>query len=74
MAGIAVAVSESMDTNIRTARDVVLPDGVPMLASIPFIDNKSDRRRRALRWGSIVAAYSIALVVAAAVIVSAKHR
>jgi polysaccharide chain length determinant protein (PEP-CTERM system associated) len=74
MAGIAVAVSESMDTNIRTARDVVLPDGVPMLASIPFISNKGDRRRRALRWGSFIAAYSIALFVAAAVIVSAKHR
>jgi uncharacterized protein involved in exopolysaccharide biosynthesis len=74
MAGIAVAISESTDRNIRTARDVELPDGVPMLASIPFIRNKRDRRGRVLKLGSFVAAYSIALCVAVAVIVSAAHR
>lgn len=74
MAGIAVAISESTDRNIRTARDVELPDGVPMLASIPFIRNKRDRRGRMLKMGSFVAAYSIALCVAVAVIVSAAHR
>jgi hypothetical protein len=45
-----------------------------MLASIPFIRNKRDRRGRVLKLGSFVAAYSIALCVAVAVIVSAAHR
>ena len=74
LAGVAVAVAESMDKNIRTARDLPLPPEVPMLASIPFIDNKRDRTRRALRVGSFVVAYSIALAVAVAVVVSAGHR
>jgi polysaccharide biosynthesis transport protein len=74
IAGIAVAVSESMDTNIRTVRDVILPDGVPMLASIPFIDNRRDRRHRAFRMGSFIVAYSAAVFVAVAVIVAAGHR
>jgi len=74
VAGIAIAVSESTDKNIRTARDISLPEGVPVLASIPFIKNTSDRRRRVLKWGSFIAAYSIALFVAAAVIVSSAHR
>jgi hypothetical protein len=73
-AGIAVAVSESTDRHIRTARDMPLPDGIPLLASIPFILNKRDRRRRSIKFGSFVAAYSIALFVAAAVVVSAIHR
>ena len=41
LAGIAVAVAESTDKTVRTARDLVLPDGVPMLASIPFIRNST---------------------------------
>jgi len=73
-AGIAVAVSESTDRHIRTARDMPLPDGIPLLASIPFILNKRDRRRRSIKFGSFIAAYSIALFVAAAVVVSAIHR
>lgn len=74
LAGIGVAVSESTDKNIRTARDLLLPDDVPILASIPYIKNKRDQRGRALKVGSIIAAYSIALSVAAAVIVSSLHR
>jgi hypothetical protein len=74
LTGVAVAVSESTDTNIRTARDVLLPDGVPMLASIPFISTKRDRRRRVLKIGSFIAAYSVALFLAVVVIISAKHR
>jgi polysaccharide biosynthesis transport protein len=74
LAGIGMAVSESMDKNIRTARDILLPDVVPLLASIPYIKNKRDRRGHALKVGSIIAAYSIALSVAVAVIVSSLHR
>jgi polysaccharide biosynthesis transport protein len=74
VAGIAVAVSESTDKTIRTARDLPLPEGVLMLASIPFINNTRDRRGHALKVGSLIAAYSIAVCVAAAVIISAANR
>jgi len=74
LSGIAIAISESTDKNIRTVRDVPLPEGTPLLASIPFIDNSRDRRRRVLKVGSFIAAYSIALGVAVAVILSSGHR
>jgi len=74
LAGVAVAVAESADTSVRTARDVVLPDGVPMLASIPYIDNQRDRRRRAIMLSTFVAAYSVALFISVAVIISARHH
>jgi len=73
-AGIATAISESTDKSIRTAKDMLLPEGIPLLASIPFISNSRDRRGRALRLGSLIAAYSAALSIAVAVIVSATHR
>jgi hypothetical protein len=74
LAGIAAALAESGDKKVRTARDVVLPQGIPMLASIPFIKNKWDRRRRAIMLTSYVAAYGLAIFVAAAVIVSSRFQ
>jgi succinoglycan biosynthesis transport protein ExoP len=74
LAGIAVALTESMDRNVRTGRDLTLPDGVVILANIPFIPNKSDRRHRAIMFSTLVAAYSVALAIAGVVIVSARHH
>jgi polysaccharide chain length determinant protein (PEP-CTERM system associated) len=74
LAGIAVALTESMDSNVRMAKDLVLPDGVVVLASIPFIRNQWDRRRRAIMLSSFVAAYSVAIIVVGVVIVSAQHH
>jgi succinoglycan biosynthesis transport protein ExoP len=74
LVGIAVAISESTDKNIRTARDLLLPEGVAMLASIPFIPNRSDRRGRVLKLGSLVGAYCVAVSVAVVVIIAAAHR
>jgi polysaccharide biosynthesis transport protein len=74
LAGIGAALAESGDKKVRTARDVVLPSGIPMLASIPFIRNKRDRRRRAIMLTSFVAAYGLAIFVAAAVIVSSRFH
>jgi succinoglycan biosynthesis transport protein ExoP len=74
LAGIAAALAESGDKKVRTVRDVVLPNGIPMLASIPFIKNKKDRRRRAIMLTSFVAAYGLAIFVAAAVIVSSRFQ
>jgi polysaccharide biosynthesis transport protein len=72
LAGVGAALAESGDKKVRTARDVLLPDGVPMLASIPFIKNTRDRRRRAIMLTSFAAGYGLAIVVAAAVIVSSR--
>ena len=74
LAGIGAALAESGDKKVRTVRDVVLPNGIPMLASIPFIKNKKDRRRRAIMLTSFVAAYGLAIFVAAAVIVSSRFH
>ena len=74
LTGLAVAIAESMDRNVRIARDVSLLDDIPVLASIPFIRNTRDKRRRALMFTSFAAAYSIAACVAAAVILSALHH
>jgi polysaccharide biosynthesis transport protein len=71
---IAVAIAESTDASVRTPRDILLPDGVPMLASIPFIDNTIDRRRRALKITSFIAAYSVAILAVGAVIISSRHH
>jgi polysaccharide biosynthesis transport protein len=74
LTGIAIAIAESMDKKVRIARDMPILDDVPVLANIPFISNKRDRRRRALVFTSFAAAYSLAAVVAGAVILSALHR
>jgi hypothetical protein len=74
LTGIAVAAAESMDHNVRASKDLVLPPGMPLLASIPFIENRGDKRRRALMFSSYAAAYSIAACVAIAVIISSLHR
>jgi hypothetical protein len=59
---------------VRSASDLLLPDGVAVIANIPFILNKSDRRRRAFVFTSFVAAYSFAMALLAIVIISARHH
>jgi polysaccharide chain length determinant protein (PEP-CTERM system associated) len=74
LSGIAVAAAESMDHKIRAAKDLSLPQSVPLLASIPFIKNSRDRRRRAIMFSSYAAVYSLAAAAVIAVILSALHR
>ncbi len=74
LAGIAVAVAESTDHRIRSAADLHLPDDIPMLAAIPFISNSGDRWRRRARFTSLLGAYSVAIVVMVAVILSSRLR
>jgi hypothetical protein len=45
-----------------------------VLASIPYIRNTRDKRRHALMLSSFAAAYSLAVVVMIAVIISTRHR
>jgi polysaccharide biosynthesis transport protein len=73
ISGIAVAIAESTDTNVRTSKDIVLPEGVPVLASIPFILNKTDHRRRAIMLTSFTTAYSLAIAVVIVVLISSRH-
>jgi polysaccharide chain length determinant protein (PEP-CTERM system associated) len=74
LTGIAVAVSEGMDKNVRIAQGLPMLDDIPVLANIPVIKNTRDRRRGVLKFGSFVAAYSIAAAAAGAVIILALHR
>jgi polysaccharide chain length determinant protein (PEP-CTERM system associated) len=73
LTGIAVAVSEAMDKNVRFAQGLPMLDAIPVLASIPVIRNTRDRRRSAIKFGFFVAAYSIAAAAAGAVIILALH-
>jgi len=45
-----------------------------MLGSIPFINNRHDRRKRALVLGSFAAAYCLAAFVAIAAVITSLHR
>lgn len=74
LTGIAVASAESMDRSVRTAKDLALPESASLLASIPFIENKQDRRRRAVKLTAFAAAYSAGAVAVIAVILSALRR
>jgi hypothetical protein len=49
-------------------------DDIPVLANIPVIKNSRDRRQGAIKFGSFIAAYSIAAAAACAVIILALHR
>jgi uncharacterized protein involved in exopolysaccharide biosynthesis len=74
LTGIAVALAESNDKNVRITRMAPILNGLPVLANIPYIRNTRDKRSRALMLTSFGAAYSVAAVIAIAVIVSRLHR
>jgi polysaccharide biosynthesis transport protein len=74
LAGAAVAIVESADTNIRNARDLPIRDDAILLASIPIISNSHDRRHRRMVLGAYLAAYGTALIVIGATIVSSLNR
>jgi uncharacterized protein involved in exopolysaccharide biosynthesis len=74
LTGVAVGSAESMDQNVRTTKDLALPENTLLLASIPFINNKQDRRRRTKLYAAFVAAYSIAAFAVVAVIIYSAHR
>ena len=53
--------------------NLVLPEGIPLLASVPFISNPVDRRRKTIMLSSLGIAYSLAILTIFAVIVSRHH-
>jgi polysaccharide biosynthesis transport protein len=71
LSGIAVMISESSDSRIRTMNDFPQFGDAQVLAAIPRISNTSDRRRRRLVFVSWAMAYSIAIFVVGAAVVSA---
>jgi polysaccharide biosynthesis transport protein len=71
--GIAVAVAESSDTNVRDVGDLPLLGDVQVLAAIPQINNGRDRRMRRLRVVSWTAAYGLAIGFVSIVIIQAVN-
>ena len=71
--GIAVALAESSDTNVRDVRDLPVLGDALVLAAIPRISNSRDRRLRRLKVVSLAAAYSIAVFVVGATVISAVN-
>ncbi len=68
---IAVAIAEASDSRIRDVRDLPLFGEVQMLAAIPTIMTKRDRRRRRLAFASWAAAYTVAILVVGTTVVHA---
>ena len=67
LAGALVAVRESTDPTIRSARDLGELTEIKPLAAVPFMLNRADRRKRVLAWGaaSVIAAIALTFVGAA---------
>jgi succinoglycan biosynthesis transport protein ExoP len=74
LSGVAVAIAESSDSNIRNAGDFPQFADAQVLASIPQISNSRDRRRRRLVFVSWAAAYGVALFVVGAAVLSAVSK
>ncbi len=74
LAGIAIAVAESTDSRVRGAGDLPEFPEASLLASIPHISNRSDRRRHRLVFVSWTAAYGLAIFIVGATVIAALHR
>lgn len=71
--GIAVAVAESSDTNVRDVSDLPVLGDALVLAAIPRIANSRDRRIRRLRVVSWTAIYGVAVSFVALVVIHAVN-
>lgn len=69
--GIAVAIAEASDTNVRDTGDLPVLGNAPVLAAIPQINNSRDRRMRRLRLVSWTAAYCVAISFVGLVVIHA---
>ena len=63
-----LALREMLDKSVRGARAVLALTGAPPLASIPFIETRADRRRRAMRIWLWILGVLIALAAGAAAV------
>jgi polysaccharide biosynthesis transport protein len=69
--GIAVAIAEASDTNVRDTGDLPVLGDAPVLAAIPLINNSRDRRMRRLKLVSWAAAYCVAISFVSIVVIHA---
>jgi uncharacterized protein involved in exopolysaccharide biosynthesis len=63
LTGVAVAIAESSDPTVRGARDIIGLNDAPILANIPDILLASDLARKRMLWGSILAVYTVGVVL-----------
>lgn len=70
-AGIAVAVAEASDTNVRDTGDLPVLGDAPVLAAIPLINNSRDRRKHRMKLVSWTAAYAVAISFVGIVVIHA---
>jgi uncharacterized protein involved in exopolysaccharide biosynthesis len=75
--GIAVglvALVESADPTVRSARDLRELTELPAIGAVPFMQNSADRRRHILVGGWGLAAFVIALIIVTITVVEAAER
>lgn len=71
LAAASVAIAETVDANVRGARDLPEIKGVTLLASIPTIRNSEDQRRRRWLLGSYAIAGSVMVALVGITVLSA---
>jgi polysaccharide chain length determinant protein (PEP-CTERM system associated) len=74
LAAVVVAIVEAADTNIRTVSDLPDQTAIPLLATIPVIENPQDRLHRRMLLSAFTLAYGIAAVVVGSVVAQALHH
>jgi polysaccharide biosynthesis transport protein len=74
LSGLAVVIAESSDSRIRSVNDFPQFGDAQVLGAIPRISTAGDRRRRRFVFVSWAAAYSIALFLVGATVISAVNR
>lgn len=64
----AATLAEVSDPTVRGSSDLQQLTGQSMIAAVPILLNRTDRRARRLRWASVAAAFSAALIAVIATV------
>jgi len=70
LSAISVAVRDSADPSIRSARDLAEITDIKPIGAIPFVLNQDDKRRRAMLWSVYGLALGLGLIIATSAVIS----
>jgi polysaccharide chain length determinant protein (PEP-CTERM system associated) len=70
LSAISVAVRDSADPSIRSARDLAEITDIKPIGAIPFVLNQADRRKRAMLWSAYGLVVAVALIIVSSAIMS----
>jgi polysaccharide chain length determinant protein (PEP-CTERM system associated) len=70
LSAVSVAIRDSADPSIRSARDLGEITDIKPIGAIPFVFNKGDKRKRTMLWGVYALTVGIALIIVSTAIVN----